>query len=667
MLYTVFATFAFFAASLAAAKEKYNEIYRPQFHYSPQKNWMNDPNGLLYHKGVYHLFYQYNYDGITWGNMSWDHATSSDLIHWTEKPIAMKAEHDSSGALTEMIYSGSAVSDASRTSGFGTKNKPPLESQSIAYSTDEGITWTQFSGNPVTLTPPEQYADQYENFRDPFVFWHEESSKWVMVASLANLHKLLIYVSKDLKNWENVSEFGPVNAVGGQWECPGLFPLLVDGKKGHEKWVVMIGINPGGPAVPDRLGSATQYVVGTFNGTTFVPDSDNVYVQEPSADSYVFEDWSASTFAAAGWTATGDLVGQGPVDGTVLTLQNADATVGTLSSRSFIVSSQYIMFQFGCCYNPYNATTYNTTEDSETTINLIVNSAVVRTATGVSGGGIVWDSWDVSDLAGKSAHIEIVDTATGGYGHLQVGDIVFSNSSLPPEANWVDHGPDFYAASSYNGLSKYERIAIGWMSDWAYGADIPTYPWRSAMSIPRLFTLGTVNGETRLLQKPVSISSLEPRKPSYHNSWSRISNKNLTLPVSGKALDITIKFKAATSKATGTFGVEVRTNKKSQKSIIGYDFATSSMFVDRSNSGDVSFSSSFPGVYYAPLVPQSGGYVQMRILLDWSSVEVFGGSGESVITAQIFPSDASTDVSLFSVGTFKDISIEVYPVASSWK
>ncbi|KAK9473861.1 glycosyl hydrolase [Dipodascopsis tothii] len=674
------------ALAAMAAAESYKETYRPQFHFSPEKNWMNDPNGLLYHDGVYHLFYQYNYGGITWGNMSWGHATSKDLTHWEQLPIAIKANEDASGALTEMIYSGSAVFDSKRSSGFGSKSKPPLvavytsnyeqditlangkavlngqESQSIAFSTDNGLTWTQYAENPVIHEPPSQYADQYQQFRDPFVFWHAETTKWVMVVSLADLHKLLIYTSSDLKDWTNVSEFGPVNAVGGQWECPNLFPLLVDGKRNAEKWVMMIGINPGGPAVPYRLGSATQYVVGGFNGTHFTADSNNVYEQEPPSNSEVFADWSQSTFAAAGWTATGDLVGQGPEDGTVLTLQDGDATVGTLTSPTFRISSNYVIYQFGCCYNPYNATTYGTASDTETAMNLVVNGAVVRTTTGVSGGDVIWEQWDTSDLIGKSGYIEIVDKSTGGYGHLQVGQILFSNSSLPPEANWVDHGPDYYAAATYNGLSTYERVSVGWMSSWAYGAEIPTTPWRSAMSVPRLMTLKTISGAAKLVQQPqMNLASLEKTKP-YSKTWSNLSKQNVTLPVTGKLFDITLQF----TPVSGKFGIDVRTDGKTQRTSIGYDPAKATMFVDRQASGDVEFSTSFPGVYYGPLSKQKDGSVKLRILLDWSSVEVFGNVGESVITAQIFPSSADTKLALFSTGTAKNVSLKVTPVTSAW-
>ncbi|KAI8932539.1 hypothetical protein NX059_010714 [Plenodomus lindquistii] len=284
-------------ASQAALAQTYTEPYRPQYHFTPEKNWMNDPNGLIYNNGVYHVFYQYNPGGITWGAMSWGHATSSDLIHWEHQPVALLARGFPNN-ITEMYFSGTTVADTNNTSGFGTNGTTPLvamytsyfpqaqtlpsgksvikdqQAQSIAYSLDEGMTWTTYdAANPVILNPPAVYADQQLEFRDPSVFWHEETQSWVAIVSLAKLHKLLFYTSDNLKDWTQVSEFGPVNAVGGVWECPSIFPLLVDGT-GQLKWVAQIGLNPGGP--PGTPGSGTQYVVGDFNGTVFTPDSESV-------------------------------------------------------------------------------------------------------------------------------------------------------------------------------------------------------------------------------------------------------------------------------------------------------------------------------------------------------------------------------------------------------
>lgn len=239
---------------------EYNETYRPQFHFSPAYGWMNDPNGLVYLDGEYHLFYQYNPYGNKWGNMHWGHAVSTDLNSWTYLPIALTP--DSLGA----IFSGSAVIDVNNTAGFG-KNAlvaiytscGKVQQQSIAYSTDKGRTFTKYAGNPVIPNPG------ITDFRDPKVSWNEQSKQWVM--ALATKQTITFYGSPDLKNWSKLSEFANESgAHGGVWECPDLFPLTYEGKT---KWVLLVSINPGGP----NGGSATQYFIGNFDGKTFTADN----------------------------------------------------------------------------------------------------------------------------------------------------------------------------------------------------------------------------------------------------------------------------------------------------------------------------------------------------------------------------------------------------------
>jgi fructan beta-fructosidase len=248
----------------------YREPYRPQFHFTPPRNWINDPNGLVYHDGEYHLFYQHNPFGDQWGHMSWGHAVSEDLVHWQHLPVALKEEND------VMIFSGSAVSDLNNTSGFGSADNPPLvaiytghhtnrkrQDQRIAYSLDNGRTWTKYEGNPVI-------DGEMEDFRDPKVIWHEPTEKWIMIVALPTEHKVRFYGSPNLTDWELLSEFGPAGATGGVWECPDLFPLAVDGNSSNVKWVLQVDLNPGAPFG----GSGGQYFVGAFEGTEFVQDPD---------------------------------------------------------------------------------------------------------------------------------------------------------------------------------------------------------------------------------------------------------------------------------------------------------------------------------------------------------------------------------------------------------
>ncbi|SDB65484.1 fructan beta-fructosidase [Flavobacteriaceae bacterium MAR_2010_188] len=265
----------------------YSEQFRPQFHFTPQAKWMNDPNGLVYNNDTYHLYYQYYPDSTVWGPMHWGHAESKDLLHWTHKPIALAP--DSLG----YIFSGSAVVDRNNTSGFGKDYKPPMvaiftyhsmegekagrsdfQTQGIAYSNDDGLTWKKYKGNPVIKN------DSIRDFRDPKVFWHDASNKWILIL-VAGDHALF-YNSDNLKDWSLVGDFGKqFGAHGGVWECPDLFKLNIDNTD-EEKWVLLISINPGGP----NGGSATQYFIGNFDGKTFTPDHLDVRWLDYGMDNY---------------------------------------------------------------------------------------------------------------------------------------------------------------------------------------------------------------------------------------------------------------------------------------------------------------------------------------------------------------------------------------------
>jgi sucrose-6-phosphate hydrolase SacC (GH32 family) len=241
----------------------FSEEFRPRVHFTPAKNWINDPNGLLYYKGKYHLFYQHNPSGILWGNMSWGHSVSSDLQQWEHLPVAIDCT-DTTG-----IFSGSAVVDFTNSSGFGTIDSPPLvaiytvhqndesnQSQHIAYSVDEGLTWTKYADNPVLDLG-------MKDFRDPKVSWNVSTQSWLMTIAKPHEFKIAFFTSKDLKNWQHLSDFGPLGATGGIWECPDLFSLQTP--SGEEKWVLLVSLNPGGIAG----GSGTQYFIGDWDGETF--------------------------------------------------------------------------------------------------------------------------------------------------------------------------------------------------------------------------------------------------------------------------------------------------------------------------------------------------------------------------------------------------------------
>ncbi|WP_375579958.1 glycoside hydrolase family 32 protein [Marivirga tractuosa] len=270
---------------------QFKEQYRPQYHFTPPSGWMNDPNGMVYYAGQYHLFYQHNPDSTVWGPMHWGHAVSKDLVHWEHLPIALYP--DSLGT----IFSGSAVLDQKNKSGLGTDNNPPLvaiytyhdaeqektgsnqfQTQAIAFSTDSGRTWQKYKNNPVLTNPG------IKDFRDPKVSWHEPSKKWIM--SLAVKNKISFYSSTNFIDWKFESDFGEqVGAHGGVWECPDLFPLEINGE---EKWVLLVSINPGGP----NGGSATQYFIGDFDGKKFSTSQEEIYWLDYGTDNYAGVTWS---------------------------------------------------------------------------------------------------------------------------------------------------------------------------------------------------------------------------------------------------------------------------------------------------------------------------------------------------------------------------------------
>lgn len=239
-----------------------DEKFRPEYHHTPAWGWMNDPNGMFYKDGVWHLCYQWNPYGSLWGNLSWGHSTSKDLVHWKNEGLALAP--DGLG----LIFSGSCVVDKDNTAGFGKgavvafyTSAGENQMQSMAYSTDGGKTFTKYDGNPIIV------AD-VPDFRDPHVFWHEPTGRWVMI--LAAGQEMRIYSSADLKAWTYESSFGlGYGAHGGVWECPDLFEIPVEGTK-EKKWVLICNINPGGPVG----GSATQYFTGTFDGHKFTCDTE---------------------------------------------------------------------------------------------------------------------------------------------------------------------------------------------------------------------------------------------------------------------------------------------------------------------------------------------------------------------------------------------------------
>ncbi|AEI40576.1 glycoside hydrolase family 32 protein [Paenibacillus mucilaginosus] len=280
----------------------YLEKYRSQFHFTPPANWMNDPNGMVYWDGEYHLFYQYHPGGTTWGPMHWGHAVSTDLTHWEHLPMALKPDRHG------QIFSGCAVVDWEDSSGFFAGSPGlvavfthadqhpdtdrPRQRQSLAYSLDKGRTWTMYDGNPVLS------HEQLTDFRDPKVFWYAPNRTWVMVIAAGD--RVLFYTSPDLKAWAYASEFGAEEGShDGVWECPDLIELPVDGQADRTRWVLIVSIGDR-PECPE--GSRTQYFVGSFDGSRFTSDAqpEAVLWLDHGRDNYAGVTWSDANRADGG-------------------------------------------------------------------------------------------------------------------------------------------------------------------------------------------------------------------------------------------------------------------------------------------------------------------------------------------------------------------------------
>ena len=269
---------------------KYLEKYRPQYHFTPEKNWINDPNGLVYYAGEYHLFYQYNPYGDKWGHMSWGHAVSKDLLHWEHLPIALTEYLDPQTIDSTMVFSGTAIVDKNNSSGLCEgkdcliaiytsnvhKNNQGLKQhQSLAYSNDKGRTWKRYDKNPILDI-------QRKDFRDPKVFWYEPQQKWVMTLVIPDLHKVQLYQSKNLLQWDLMSEFGKAGDTTRIWECPDLYQLPIENETGQSKWV--LSLSGGHPAGPTFVGM--QYFVGDFDGTTFTSSQSEAKYIDHGKDFY---------------------------------------------------------------------------------------------------------------------------------------------------------------------------------------------------------------------------------------------------------------------------------------------------------------------------------------------------------------------------------------------
>ena len=655
----------------------YTEAHRPQIHFSPETQWMNDPNGMVYYEGEYHLFYQYHPESTVWGPMHWGHAVSRDLVHWEHLPIGIYP--DSLGT----IFSGSAVVDWNNTTGFGEGKQPPLiaiftqhsheleragsdlfQTQGIAFSTDKGRTWTKYEGNPVIPNPG------IRDFRDPKVHWHEESQQWVMI--FAAWDRVRIYTSPNLKEWEFASEFGAdIGTHGGVWECPDLFPLQIEGAE-EERWVMLVSINPGGP----NGGSATQYFVGDFDGKIFTLDSEFAKRLGTSVEvipaGRVFEPFEGGSFDP--WTVEGTAFGPRPSDGKVGDQQEVqgftdkrlvnsfhggDAATGSLTSPIFVNEYRYINFQIGGGRHP-----------GTIGIQLLQEGKVVKEATGINREQLVWQSWDVSAYLGQSVQLRIVDQATGAWGHILIDQLLFSNDPVQPaleKAQWLEYGRDNYAGVTWSDIpdSDGRRIFLGWMSNWDYAQQVPTEEWRSAMTVPRSLSL-----TPDLVLRSQPVEELEQLRVGEAISFSDSSIENSTdITESFKGpLEVLLSFTLEEGiRPQGEVGLKL-SNSLGESYSLTYRPESKQFVSDRTHAGKGQFSDVFS--YEEHTAPRigSGNEVTMHLLIDVASAELFADGGLTVMTDIFFPTENYSKLSLICERIkLSDVKIEAYPLQSIWR
>ncbi|WP_446215457.1 GH32 C-terminal domain-containing protein [Micromonospora sp. IBHARD004] len=305
----------------------------------------------------------------------------------------------------------------------------------------------------------------------------------------------------------------------------------------------------------------------------------------------------------------------------------------------------------------------------ETAVNLVVDGQVVRTATGKDSERLDWVGWDVREFAGRRAHLEINDFNSGGWGHILVDHVMFADRPAQSELeryDWLDHGKDYYAAVTYNDAPGGERVAVGWMNNWQYAGSAPTAPWRGAMALPREFALRTIDGEVRLVQRPTGqLTSLRGDGEVFtlHDATVRPGVRDLPPAADGTVLEIQAEFEL---RDADRFGLQVR-GGDDERTVIGYDAGARRLYVDRTRSGQVDVGPLFPGVHSGPL-SVDGDRVRMTVYVDRSSVEVFGGAGQTTITDQIFPTPTSDQTRLFAEGGDVMVrSLTIRPLRSVWR
>ena len=631
--------------------------YNPTYHFYPS----GDPTGLFYYNGNY-------YNG--WGRFS-----GTDFVHWKSSetsrvdakvrelladPNISQAKRDSlrrTMASSRLGGSGSIVVDEKNVAGFGENawiayyhnETQPFRTQVIglSYSIDQGNKWTRYEKSPILDINSRE-------IRDPKVFWHEKSQKWIMAIGWAEAAKVKFFSSSNLIDWEFMSDFGPWGATNGVWECVDFFPLPVDGNPNNVKWVISISVQP----------YTGQYFVGDFDGKRFILDKEFAekltYNDIPKGQ--VLFDFERGIDE---WKMEGDAFVESPTDislkrqGAIMgrvgryyldSYHNEGKSMGKVTSPAFYLTKNYINFKIGGSYNP-----------GRSCINLIVDGKIVRTETGRNASSMQWSGWDVSEFRGKTGQIQVVEDISDGSAYVYVDQIMLCDeirTMEPEKAFWFDYGQDFFAVRSWNSYAPNENRIVwtAWMGSWRYNG---LEPVRGIQSVPREVKLKTFPEGIRLIQNPIDElktlrnKHIEDKGDSFEGVWIP---KNLK--PAKNIYELIVEFENVDSE---DFGVKLCVGNK-EKTTIGYSVQEEQLYFDRRFSGINDFYAFHPAVFKGPMKNRNNT-VRLQIFVDNCSVEVFGNNGETCISNKIYPSETSTGIEFFSKGgTVKVKSVDMYEI-----
>lgn len=628
-------------ACSAAPGLAYDQQWRPLYHFSRACCNVGDPAGFVRYNGTYHLFL-------------WDQVRSTDLVHW----------YDSGWPLLDVPtnlspWNGTVAVDLENTSGFGSPAQPPMiavwtaldintleENVELSHSTDY-INFAYYTNNPIV-------DGDVQTFRDPDLFWHEGSKRWVFAIGRSDESRIAFHSSTNLRDWTWTSDFGPLGAIG-FWEVPGLVQLPVDGDPNHTKWVLYTGRGP----------AQVQYFVGDFDGDQFTLDpSCEAYLRQGTGlDGTVFEDFEAATWAETGWTPTGFGFGAGPAE-------TGRGRIGQRSARAFVGALDPIATltspEFTVERNCINFLIAGDDHGGKTRLELLVNDAVVRTYVGTGFDLLKWGGWNVAEYKGQAARIKIFNDFGGE--HLFVDHILFSDvlmNFVREHANWMDYGWDFYAARVLRDYEGTEAcpVWISWMCNWDYATNVPV----SFLSIPRNLQLVSSPKGYEIQQQPL------PRLRQLRGAPVDVGPKSIEGVVAldefqpaANAYELEAVFNLPPAgEGAPVFGLDLCVGP-TNKLTVGYDTKTSNVYLDRSQSGYVSFHPRFPGTVTAPL-PAPEGEVRFHIFVDKSSVEIFMNDGRVAQSALVYPDAAHVGVRLFSLDAPVTLrKLTAWPLAATY-